>query len=293
MNATLADIRKSSKPRPSTKTKLIHFSVHGDFITDKIRDFCLEGNPIHAWKVFSTLTTDIEIFKSIIKGEKGFSGVDTFRLKKSKRVGITGDVLNVIRWAKQEEFKEDMFSRALASDAGEDEGCDGNDFNPDSYNKKVRESEKTRMAQLTFFAEKMGLSFTQIEDMYLKTLSSETYTHPHGGWITEKGYFIPVDFCQHDNYLYKLFDEGYVFEREVANIERRWARVSTDLEMIKAMNLHIWEFNPTAKQKITIEKILKARNVLKEEGDSIPVQGYGMVYLESGQIKFSKDQNRK
>lgn len=66
----------------------LHISVHGNFITDKIRDFFYEGNFNQSWEVFSCVSEDQEIFQSIIKGIKAFEGINSFNLVKTKKDDI-------------------------------------------------------------------------------------------------------------------------------------------------------------------------------------------------------------
>lgn len=288
MNTSLAALKKRNVPKPPQRQTL-HFQIKGNYITEFIRNLCLEGNPIHAWKVFSTITEDEEIFRSIVKGEKSFSGTNEFRLKPSKRKSVVEDTFLTLQRGKRSQIEQDRFS--FSSDFREEDEEEFEEFDTKSYNENIEREEIKRTEQINFFAAKMNLTLAQVEDMLLKTRASEQYDHPYGGWITEKGHFLPVDYCQHDNYFYSLVEAGVVFSREVGEIERRWVRVSTDLNVMRGMNLAAYHFNMTPKQKITVEKILKARSALTREGQEIMVLGYGRIYLEDGQIKFEREED--
>ncbi len=79
------------------KTEKLYFKIHGDFLTNFMRDLCLEPNITHAIEVFKTLSDDLEIFKNIIMGEQEFTGINDLTLEKSNNNSIYTEIANHIQ----------------------------------------------------------------------------------------------------------------------------------------------------------------------------------------------------
>lgn len=268
------------------KTKTLNFSVSGDYLTDFIRTRCLEGSPRHAFEIFTCIMPPEghsinlqELFQNLIKGTQAFEGTNDLFLTTGSGEDLTESVLHNFRRAKRQ------YAEVIKTD---------DDFDPEEYNDQVDKEEKVRMEELSFFMEKMNLSFNQVEDIYLKSKHSEDFGHANGGWVTPQGYFIPVPFQNHEEVFYNLRENGYTFTETVAEIEQKWIRISNNTiadfmkdTIIRGQSPYSFQLNPTARQRMTLEKIILARQLLKE-GESLEIYGFGEVILENGRCKFLK-----
>ena len=265
---------------------MLHFSISGESITNFIRERCLDGCPRHAFDVFSTLIPEeghgldlLKVFRDLITGAQTFDGVNELFLKEGSGKNITEDILHVFRRSIRDQVDE--------RDVNEDD-----EFDAKAYNLQVEKDEAKRKLEFNFFLEKMGLSLTQVEDLYLKSRHSEDFSHPHGGWVTPQGYFIPVPSMSHEEVFFDLRDKGYTFAQTVTEVEQKWVRISSDTiaSFMKDMSItsrigQHYQMNFSARQKLTLEKIIIARNLLKE-GEIMDVYGFGQVVMENGRCKF-------
>lgn len=269
-----------------TQTTL-NFSVSGEYISDFIRTRCLEGAPRHAYEIFLCIMPPEgpqinlqELFQNIIKGTQVFQGMNDLFLTEGSVQNVTNDVLHNFRKEKLE--YADTF------------GGDDDEFDARAYNQKVDQAEKLRLEEFNFFCEKMNLSLNQVEDIYLASKHSNNYAHPQGGWVTSQGYFITVPFQNHEEVFHDLRDQGYTFHKDVAEVEQKWIRISNNSiadfmkdTAIRAQSPYAFNMNLSAKQRLTLEKIIMARDLLKE-GQSLEIYGFGEVFLENGHCKFIK-----
>jgi predicted HicB family RNase H-like nuclease len=271
--------------KTSTATNL-NFSVSGEYLTDFIRTRCLEGKPRHAFEVFRCIMPPeghqinlMELFQSLIKGTQAFQGTNDLSLTTGSGQDLTSDVLHNLRHQKRE--YADVYSQ-------------DDEFDAQEYNDQVDKDETERMAEFNFFCEQMNLSLSQVEDIYLKTKHSDNYAHPQGGWVTPQGYFIPVPFQNHEEVFHNLRDEGYTFHKDVSEVEQKWIRISNDSiadfmksTAIRPQSPYTFNLSLSAKQRLTLEKIIIARGLL-QEGQSLEIYGFGEVFLENGHCKFIK-----
>lgn len=319
-NPKLAPKAKSTikKPTKPAKAETLHFVLHGSTITSSIRNFCLDGNPSKAWSVFASLTPSetaaesaVEIFRNIIKGTQAFEGTSDLSLitptppndaklvntTRDPSFNLTLDIIHNIRRAKKEEIGPSIFSRFLA-DTNQDEG----DFEEGMSESEIKErneqickDEESRLKELNFFLSKMNITPSQAEEMMLKDHASENYANKDGGWVTDRGQYITVEHEQHENTLDALITKGYILTGSgIRDMETKWVRVTKNEHNSERMLMRLAGADTlTAKQKMTIEKIIRAMNLLKEGGMSLYIlSAYGKtgycVSMDNDVINFKK-----
>lgn len=244
---------------------IVNFKVSGEYLTEQIRNCCLEMYPRNGYETLLSITpkshSQIEtqtLFQKIIQGEQIFTGANELTLNPGLGLNISNDVLHNFRIA------------------------------------KVKSQDPELMNEFNFFCNQMGLSLTQVEDIYLKTKHSENYGHLQGGWITAQGYFIPVPCQNHEEVFYDLQAQGYTFTSDLNQIEQSWIRISNNAiasfmkdSASKSLSSYVFQLNLTVRQRITLEKIILVRGLL-QEGERLELYGFGDVVLEKNRCKFLK-----
>lgn len=266
----------------------MNFRIEGNFISDHIRNLFEEGAIAKSWNTFSTITEDENIYRDLIKGRKTFEGTNEFELVTCKKPDLVEKTINQMAnyLASEKEYWDKVSTQyhspiqydELEEDMTLEDFIDYKKTNYESQKKKIKQLEED-------FTTLQKLFNLTDEDIVLACLSSKASTdlsHPYG-WITEKGWFLPVDFEGHDRFIYE-FNDKMKTSFSVENIEKRWVRItgSGKIVLISACN-----FTLKPKQALTLEKWMLQNNVL-EDGKTFSMFGYGVAEREGNRIKFTR-----
>jgi hypothetical protein len=261
----------------------LHFSVHGNFITDKIRDFVYEGNIKKAWDVFATMTEDVDIFRSIVRGQKAFDGINEFQLINTRKEDVAYEAFarlltNLSSHKNERDQLEDTYKNHKSSMEISLKDlvklkCE--------IDQDVANCEK----EILKFRELMNYTDADVKLALLYKYSSKDVSSPYG-WITEKGWFIPIDFQGHDAFIYK-YNEEVKDNLTVAILEKRWVRIT---QSVRTVLISMLGFKPTAKQEQALYKWLDHHKILEKPGYMLSVNSYfgGSIVLEDGKYKLIK-----
>ena len=107
------------------------------------------------------------------------------------------------------------------------------------------------------------------------------------GWIDQEGLYYSCDYTEHINTMYELQELGMLSDATDKEFEENLVKVT-----------ETWEGEPiiitcqkvlTARQKLTIEKLINKHDLLDERVKSAcHLVGDQTIYLEDGKVKFEK-----
>ena len=299
-----------------TTTEHYTFKVHGESITQQIRDFSQEPNLEFAWKTVCSLVplNMVEenkeylkkLLRQIIEGKARFEGINNLNLVEEECNENIWDTMEQNmsyenRSYYQERlptydyqcsecedllFEEELLPVSLhnlsAGDilpAGYCPFCNATVNKEDSYEKTDFRIEKT---QLEHYKELYNISSKREESIRCRAFASKSLDHEYC-WITQEGHLIPVEAQGHIPKLRELSNEaGLHYTEKIA--EKIWIKVTTG-RYIFSMGRKM-----TAKQKITLTKYLEARKdfYFKNEEVELEIIGYGYAFMENGNVKLKK-----
>lgn len=266
----------------------MHFRIEGNFISDHIRNLFEEGSIAKSWDTFSTITEDENIYRDLIKGRKTFEGTNEFELVSCKKPDLVEKTINQMAnyLASEKEYWEKVniqyHSKVQYDEVDEDMTLE--EFV--DYKKSTYESQKKKIKQLehdfSMLKKLFNLSDEEIVLACLMGKASTDLSYPYG-WITEKGWFLPVDFEGHDRFIYE-FNDKMKTSFSVEHIEKRWVRITGTGSVV---SISAYNFTLKPKQALTLEKWMIQNNVV-EEGKSFSIFGYGEAEREGNKIKFTR-----
>lgn len=277
----------------------LSFSIHGDFLSDHIRDLVAEGSIQKAWNTFTTITDDVNIFRDLIKGRKTFEGVNELTLESCKKEDLISKSLSAIasslykEKAYLEKLEEELHTplsqvKGIYSHTEDDE--DGYEMSLGEYldlkNRDMKNSqEKIRVLEeeLEVFQRLFNVSHDDIVLSVLQGYEDKKLSSQYG-WITEKGWFLPVPFAGHDQFIYD-FNEKMNCAFEIKDLEKRWVRVTMSMDGTRGISAFNFTLKP--KQALTLEKWMIKNDVVKD-GGSFSIWGYGFAERTGNSIKFKK-----
>lgn len=105
-------------------------------------------------------------------------------------------------------------------------------------------------------------------------------------WIDTNGNIYPVLFSQHTNFIIDL-KENYELDYNDIDIDNKWVKVSTGC-IANAVLIQSWAKTLTAKQKITIQKILEHFPEILKNNDEMNIGNGNFISKENNKIKFFK-----
>lgn len=238
------------------------FTVNGEGITDHIRHRFMSADVAGGIRVFNCLIPEEEIpeYKSllgdILRGTRGFEG--------------QSPEMNMIDNYGGEDLSGEILRAIFSTNA------------------------ITQKDDIAMVSQILELKDDPIE--YVISRSRHAYEEVdedfQGGWITKKGYFVPVGFAKHDQALYDIDDDFKLgLENAVAHFEKHWVRISYGYTGAHFV-VQFLGGDMTPEQKATFLKYLEINqdDVFKEttKHKFVDIYGYGHVSLEKGIMTLNK-----
>lgn len=190
----------------------LHFSVHGDFLTDHIRNLVEEGSIKKAWDTFATLTDNEDIFRDIVKGRKCFEGINEFELISCQKEDLTSktlDYLGEIAGQASEDLEQanTFLNSPLKYYEDSEDMTIGELVNSNrDYLENAQNAHRQAQENLQFFLKLFNLTQEDVILAHLMKYQSKDLKSS-SGWITEKGWFLPVREAGHDQFIYAFNDK--------------------------------------------------------------------------------------
>lgn len=215
------------------------FKVHGEYLTNFLRDLALEPNLSKAIKTieesFYQLDNKIlhEVLGQILRGEKKFIGINDLDLV--------------------EDNNENLFPKIFENI------CYLNDIDE-------------RKKELNLYCSYIKTSYVEKSEILLKDTKIEKMSSVEYAWITQGGKLIPVEFQGHRHKVDKIREEELVPKKYPIG-ENHWIKITTGDSIFSLSE------KMTDKQKKTLENYLMNHlERYFKSSDSLELIGYGTAY---------------
>ncbi len=117
------------------------------------------------------------------------------------------------------------------------------------------------------------------------SLACPTLSMPHG-WIDQRGLYYPCDYLGHMNAMDEIQELGCNPDDSYQQVEEKWVKVTTFMDG-EAVLLTL-QTRLTARQKITIEKLIVKHDLFNKKTNKWFMVADQNIVLEDGKVRFYK-----